>query len=160
MALWKDTPAPAPSAAAAPPPARPAPAADNDATRRMPGAVSTPSAPAPAATRSETVISSGLTTEGKIAGDGDVRVAGRFKGDVSVDGNCRIDAGGILEGQVKASMAVISGELQGGISGARQVDLLTTGVIVGNVTADVLTVAAGSRMSGLVDIGWDQKRKA
>ena|SRR5579863_4602879 len=157
MALWKDTPAPGPNTSAAPSPSRSAPTADNDATRRMPGAGS---APAPSPTRSETVISSGLTTEGKIGGEGDVRVAGRFKGDVSVDGHCRIDSGGILEGQVKASMAVIGGELQGGISGARQVDLLTTGVIVGNVTADILTVAAGSRMSGQVDIGWDQKRKA
>lgn len=160
MALWKETPAPAASASAAPSPGRSAPAADNDAARRMPPSASAAPAPsAPAANRNETVISSGLTTEGKIGGEGDVRVAGKFKGDVSVDGHCRIDAGGILEGQVKASMAVIGGELQGGIHGAKNVDLLATGVIVGDVKADVLTVAMGSRMRGNVDIGWDQKRK-
>src|ERR1700753_3926746 len=107
MALWKETPAPAPApsgAAAAPnntvtelhkgpPPAAP----DNDATRRGP--------PAPAkASGGESVIAAELTIEGKIVGGGDVRIAGRFKGDVSVEGNFRIDAGARLEGQVKGSV--------------------------------------------------------
>jgi cytoskeletal protein CcmA (bactofilin family) len=158
MALWRETPAPAPapSGAAASTKAvtelykAPAAAPDSDATRRMP---STGSAP----TASETVIAAGLTMEGKIASGGDVRIAGRFKGDVSVDGNFRIDSGGRLEGEVKASGVVIGGELQGNIDGAKHVDLLTSGVIVGDVKAASITVAAGSRMRGHVEFGWDDK---
>jgi cytoskeletal protein CcmA (bactofilin family) len=160
MALWKETPARAPAPSAAPASANamtelhktPAAAPDSDATRRMPGTGGTP-----AASAGETVIAAGLTMEGKIASGGDVRIAGRFKGDVSVDGNFRIDSGGRLEGQVEASGVIIGGELQGNIDSAKHVDLLTTGVIVGDVKAASITVAAGSRMRGHVEFGWDDK---
>ena len=88
---------------------------------------------------------------------GDVRIAGRFKGDVCVDGNFRIDSAGRLEGQVTASGVVIGGELQGNIDAAKHVELLTTGVIVGDVKATSLTVAAGCRMRGHVEFGWDDR---
>jgi len=163
MALWKETPAPAPApSGAAAAPANtvtelhkgPAPAAapDNDATRRLPPSTSsTPKA------GGESVIAADVTIEGKIVGGGDVRIAGRFKGDVNVDGNFRIDSGARLEGQVKASVVVIGGELQGNIDAAKHVDVLTTGVIVGDVKAASITVAAGSRMRGHVEFGWDDK---
>jgi cytoskeletal protein CcmA (bactofilin family) len=154
MALWKETPAPAPAPAkpVAEPHKAPLAPTDSDAARRM---VSNGSAPTPAA--AETVIAAGLNMEGKIASGGDVRIAGRFKGDVCVDGNFRIDSAGRLEGQVTASGVVIGGELQGNIDAAKHVELLTTGVIVGDVKATSLTVAAGCRMRGHVEFGWDDR---
>jgi cytoskeletal protein CcmA (bactofilin family) len=108
----------------------------------------------------ESVIAAELAIEGKIVGGGDVRIAGRFKGDVQVDGNFRIDPGARLEGQVRAGVVVIGGELQGNIDAAKQVDVLSTGVIVGDVKAASITVAAGSRMRGHVEFGWDEKHAA
>jgi cytoskeletal protein CcmA (bactofilin family) len=106
----------------------------------------------------ESVIAAELAIEGKIVGAGDVRIAGRFKGDVQVDGNCRIDAGARLEGQVRAGVVVIGGELQGNIDAAKQVDVLASGVIVGDVKAASITVAAGSRMRGHVEFGWGEEK--
>jgi cytoskeletal protein CcmA (bactofilin family) len=113
-----------------------------------------------AASNVESVIAAELTIEGKISGAGDVRIAGRFKGDVQVDGNFRIDAGARLEGQVRAAVVVVGGELLGNIDAAKQVDVLSTGVIVGDVKAASITVAAGSRMRGHVEFGWDEKHTA
>jgi cytoskeletal protein CcmA (bactofilin family) len=103
----------------------------------------------------ESVIASDLTIEGKIVGSGHVRIAGRFKGDVAVDGNVTLDTGAHLEGQVKASVVVVGGELLGNIENAKRVELLEGGVISGDVKAGSLTVAAGSRMRGQVEFGWD-----
>jgi cytoskeletal protein CcmA (bactofilin family) len=109
----------------------------------------------------ESVIASDLTIEGKIVGSGHVRIAGRFKGDVQVDGNVTLDTGAHLDGQVKASVVVVGGELIGDIENAKRVELLEGGVISGNVKAGSLTVAAGSRMRGQVEFGWDNEpRKA
>ena len=108
----------------------------------------------------ESVISAGLTIEGKIIGTGHVRVAGKFKGDVQVEGNLHIDVGAKVEGQVRASEVIISGELQGNIDGARRVELQQGGVITGDVKAGSLTVAAGSRMRGQVEFGWEDSAKA
>ena len=104
----------------------------------------------------ESVISAGLSIEGKIVGSGHVRVAGKFKGDVQVDGNLHIDAGARLEGQVRASEVIVAGELQGNIEGAKRVEVQQGGVITGDVKAGQLTVAAGARMRGAVEFGWEE----
>ncbi|HEV2270407.1 MAG TPA: polymer-forming cytoskeletal protein [Steroidobacteraceae bacterium] len=106
----------------------------------------------------ESVIASDLTIEGKIVGSGHVRIAGRFKGDVQVEGNVTLDTGAHLEGQVKASVVIVGGELIGNIDNARRVELLEGGVISGDVKAGSLTVAAGSRMRGQVEFGWEETR--
>jgi len=108
----------------------------------------------------ESILSADLTIEGKISGSGHVRIAGRFKGDVQVDGNVSLDAGARLEGHVKASVVSVAGELIGNIENAKRVDLLETGVINGDVKAGALTVAAGSRMRGQVEFGYEGEARA
>ena len=105
----------------------------------------------------ESLIAAEITIEGKIEGSGNVRIAGRFKGDVHVHGNLTIEAGAKLSGGVRADTVIIGGELEGNIDGATRVELLETGVLNGDLTAGSLTVAAGSRMRGQVEFGWDEK---
>jgi cytoskeletal protein CcmA (bactofilin family) len=119
-------------------------------------------APAPAVRErpegGESVIAANLSIEGKIEGSGNVRMAGRFKGDVRIDGNFSIDPGAHLTGQVLAGIVVVGGELQGNIESAKRVDVLEGGIIVGDVKAGSITVAAGSRMRGHVEFGWDEEK--
>ncbi len=105
----------------------------------------------------ESLIAADLTIEGKIEGAGHVRIAGRFNGDVHVQGNLTIEAGAKLTGGVRANTVIIGGELQGNIDAASRVELLESGVLNGDLKAGSLTVAAGSRMRGQVEFGWDDK---
>lgn len=155
MALWKEQ---------SPPPANPvSPASTAAAPAREPEKVAPMPMPAEAARRperpvaKETVIAADLAIEGKIEGAGHVRLAGRFKGDVHVDGNLTIEPGAHLTGQVYARTVVIAGELHGNINGAARVELLESGVLAGDVKAGTLTVAAGSKMRGNAEFGWDEK---
>jgi cytoskeletal protein CcmA (bactofilin family) len=104
----------------------------------------------------ETVIASGLVIEGKIEGAGHVRMGGRFKGDVNVDGDLTIEPGAKITGSVRASTVTIAGDLEGNIEGASRVELLASGVLTGDLKAGSLTVASGSRMRGNVSFGWDE----
>jgi len=156
MALWDKpetgaTPA-APAAGAAAKPAGATPAASFYAQ-------DTASAPKERTEMKESVIASGLSIEGKIIGNGHVRVAGKFKGDIQVEGNLHIDGGARVEGQVRASEVIVSGELQGNIESAKRVELQQGGMITGDVKAGSLTVAPGSRMRGSVDFGFDDSTK-
>jgi cytoskeletal protein CcmA (bactofilin family) len=119
-------------------------------------------APAPAerSEGKESLIASDLTIEGKIEGAGHIRIAGRFKGDVHVQGDLTIEVGAKLNGGVRARKVVIAGELEGNIESAQRVELLSSGVMVGDLKAETLTVAAGSRMKGQVDFGGDSKTAA
>src|SRR6202044_3874403 len=179
MALWNEKPppgpaptgrkeplTPVPTGAAPPAPApvaeRPAPSdrVTNDRISSDAALAAAQRRPAPVARGEggESVIAANLTIEGKIEGSGNVRMAGRFKGDVRIDGNFSIEAGAHLTGQVLAAIVVVGGELQGNIENAKRVDVQEGGVIVGDVKAGSITVAAGSRMRGHVEFGWEDEK--
>jgi cytoskeletal protein CcmA (bactofilin family) len=156
MSMWKDNTAPRPSPIPVPEP-------------KEPVRVDTPSKPqytaVPAAApvvradtslpRKESVIAPDITIEGKIEGSGSVRVAGKFKGDVNVQGDLTIDGGAKLTGSVRADKVTIAGELEGNVEESSRVDLQQTGVLTGDLKTGSLTVAAGARMRGRAEFGWD-----
>lgn len=159
MSIWKDqNPARKDSIPQPPEPVRdaPAPAADFSPT------TTAPPRPAPAVSNArepkESLIAADLTIEGKIEGTGHVRIAGKFKGDVNVQGDLTIETGAKLNGGVRAKKVIVAGELEGNIESASHVELLSSGVIIGDLKAGSLTVAAGSRMRGQADFGWDDSK--
>src|SRR5256885_7393390 len=124
MSMWKETtsrltPAPAPEAWEP---------SKHDAPSK-PELVPSPAA-APIARvatglpRKESLIAADITIEGKIEGGGSVRIAGKFKGDVSVQGDLTIEAGAKLTGGVRADTVTIAGELEGSVQDATRIDLL------------------------------------
>lgn len=156
MAIWKDnTPAKKDAAPLAPEPLARAPEPRVDLPA-PPAAASHP----PAREARESLIAAELTIEGKIEGAGNVRLAGRFKGDVHVDGNLTIEVGAKLTGGVRADTVIIAGELEGNIEAAKRVELLESGVLNGDLKAGSLTVAAGSRMRGQVEFGWEGRERS
>jgi cytoskeletal protein CcmA (bactofilin family) len=133
-------PSPAPATSYTPPSYAPA-------VRRTPGAET-----------AESVLAAGLNIEGKIEGTGHIRIAGRFNGDVNVNGNLAIERGAKLVGGIHAETVTVGGELEGNITSAARVELLDSGVLMGDLKAGSLIVAAGSRMRGRVEFGWDDGR--
>ncbi len=157
MALWKDNTA---SRQPFTPPLEPKEPARFDAVPKpelapAPAPVAPPLARADTGMRKESLIAADLTIEGKIEGGGSVRIAGKFKGDVNVQGDLAIEAGAKLTGAVRADKVTIAGELEGNVEEASRVDLLQTAVVIGDVKTRSLTVAAGARMRGHSDFGWE-----
>jgi len=105
--------------------------------------------------RGESIFGAGVTIEGKIEGDADVRIAGKFKGEIQVKGDLNIEKGAHLTAKVSAANVTIGGELDGNVVASGQVKLLESGQLLGDLKASTLTVAAGSRMRGHVEFGWN-----
>jgi len=157
MALWKE-PVKSPSNAA--------PEATDQARLNVPETRPEAAAPvqpvprsAPAAVsgkpKAESLIAPDITIEGKIEGAGHVRIAGNFKGDINVRGDLTIEPGAKVTGSVRAEKVTIAGELVGNVESAVHVELLQSGALAGDLKAGSLSVAAGSRMRGQVEFGWD-----
>lgn len=108
----------------------------------------------------ESLIASDLVIEGKIQGAGHVRIAGRFTGDIAVEGDLAIEVGARVNGSVRARRVIIAGELEGNIDAAQRVELVESGSMIGDVKAGTVTVAPGSRMRGMVEFGWDDASAA
>src|SRR5690606_5505387 len=146
MALWdKNEPSSTSNTASTPTPQAVTPPPLNQTAR-----------PAPTATKertdmSESLIASGLTIGGKIIGKGNVRLAGKFKGALQVDGGLHVGSGSRVEGEVQAGDVCAIGELQGNIESAKHVELKQGSTMTGDLKAGSLTVAAGARMRGNVD---------
>jgi cytoskeletal protein CcmA (bactofilin family) len=166
MAIFNQPSAPKRDIPATPEPIKPAETAlkrepdPNEFSPVSAAPISRAPAPAERSDGKESLIASDLTIEGKIEGAGHIRIAGRFKGDVHVQGDLTIEVGAKLNGGVRARKVVIAGELEGNIESAQRVELLSSGVMVGDLKAETLTVAAGSRMKGQVDFGGDGKTAA
>jgi cytoskeletal protein CcmA (bactofilin family) len=155
MAIWKEQSPP--KKESVPMPTDLAPKKEAEMRSDFSPSYDAPPRRAPEREAKESVIAAELTIEGKIEGSGHIRIAGRFKGDVHVQGNLTIEAGAKLTGGVRASTVTIGGELEGNIDGATRVELLDSGVLNGDLKAGSLTVAAGSRMRGQVEFGWDER---
>lgn len=156
MSMWKETTAsrltPTPAPEAKEPTRFDAPSKPE----LVPSPAATPVARADTGLpRKESLIAADITIEGKIEGGGSVRVAGKFKGDVNVQGDLTIESGAKLTGGVRADKVTIAGELEGNVEQASHVDLLQTGVVTGDLKAGSVTVAAGARMRGQAEFGWD-----
>jgi cytoskeletal protein CcmA (bactofilin family) len=156
MSLWKDntaarqTPAPAPELKE--PTRFDAASKPEFAANPMPAPVARADH---AAARKESLIAADITIEGKIEGGGSVRIAGKFKGDVNVQGDLTIESGAKLTGSVRADKVTIAGELEGNVEEASLVNLLETAVVIGDLHAGSLSVAAGARVRGQAEFGWD-----
>ena len=105
---------------------------------------------------SESILAAGLTIEGKIEGNGNIRVAGRFKGNVNVKGELTIEPGAYIDGEVKADTVFVGGEVRGHLVANSRVEFKESGTLVGDLKAGSLTVAAGSKMRGKVEFGWKE----
>src|SRR2546426_4362049 len=155
MAIWKDNAAPRYTPAPAPEAREPARFDAPSKPELVPSPAAAPIARADTGLpRKESLIAADITIEGKIEGGGSVRIAGKFKGDVSVQGDLTIEAGAKLTGGVRADKVTIAGELEGNVEQASRVDLLQTGVVIGDLKAGSVTVATGARMRGQAEFGW------
>ena len=106
--------------------------------------------------RNESVIASGVVIEGKIDGRGDLCMAGNLNGNIHLKGNLSVEPGARIAGAVQADTVTLGGAIDGNIDASNHMTLLETGQLVGDLKAGFVTVAAGARMRGKVEFGWDK----
>ena len=90
-------------------------------------------------------------------GDGDVRIAGKFKGDIHIKGNLNIQKGAHLTAKIDAEAITIEGESRrngrcqraGHAFGIRTVRRRSQ-------SKNIYRGCAGSRMRGNVEFGWNE----
>lgn len=106
-----------------------------------------PSAPAPATPgRGLSTLSADLNFEGNVSGGGDLQIDGQIKGDVRV-GRLIVGETGAVEGNVSADYVEIRGRVQGAVTG-KQVKLVSTAYVDGDITAEQLSIDVGAYFQG------------
>lgn len=96
----------------------------------------------------ETVIGPSVRVEGDFKGEGDLIVEGILIGDLQTKNNLKIGQNAIVEADIKASNAFISGKVKGNITTKGKVEITNTAIIIGDIKAQVLSVESGAQISG------------
>ena len=104
--------------------------------------------PSAASPRGLSTLSSDLQFEGSITGGGDLQIDGAVKGDVRV-GRLIVGETGAVEGNVSADYVEVRGRVVGGISG-KQVKLIATAYVDGDITAEQMSIDIGAYFQGRV----------
>lgn len=107
-----------------------------------------PAASSAASPRGLSTLSSDLTFEGNITGAGDLQIDSQLKGDIRV-GRLIVGETGAVEGNVQADYIEVRGRIVGAVSG-KQVKLISTAYVDGDITAEQLSIDIGAFFQGRV----------
>ena len=110
--------------------------------------------------RNESVFGVGVSIDGKIEGDSNVRIAGKFKGEIIIKGDLTVEKGANVSAKVSATNVTLAGEINGNINASAHVKLVESAQVVGDLKSATLTVASGARMRGHVEFGWSASESA
>ncbi len=94
------------------------------------------------------VVGEGARFRGDLELNGLVRVDGDFSGSIKTQGKVFVGKNGRAECNISASTVVVGGVVKGNIFSTEKVVILSTGMVMGNITAPELIVEDGVILHG------------
>lgn len=98
-------------------------------------------------------ILQGTSIEGNVSSDGDFRVDGLIKGNITISGKLVIGEKGTVKGEVKCGSATISGKLEGTLEVDELLNLEETARVNGDIFTVKLAIEPGAEFSGSCKMG-------
>jgi cytoskeletal protein CcmA (bactofilin family) len=99
-----------------------------------------------------TLIAANTTFEGKIRTEGNIRIDGKFVGEVHAKANAAIGMTGTLEGNLTARSVTVAGKVTGTITASEKLVLEAKSVLQGDIRAVKLVVDEGAIFHGNCDM--------
>ncbi len=104
-------------------------------------------------------LGQGCSYEGKLTFEGEVRIAGKFKGEIFSNDSLIIEKGAQVEGQIDVATLAVSGNVSGTINARKQVDLHAPAKVTGSITTPIIVIAEGVVFDGNLSMS-DAGKKA
>lgn len=101
----------------------------------------------------ETIIAHGVRLEGDLLAEGDIVIEGEVHGTVKTKGDLRIGDQALVEANIEASNAVVSGEIRGNILVHGKLELFPSSKMTGDVITEVLAIGPGAQVNGNISMG-------
>jgi cytoskeletal protein CcmA (bactofilin family) len=95
-----------------------------------------------------TIISNGVSIEGKINSKGNIRIDGNIKGDVTAQGNITIGESGYVQGNINGQNINIGGKVDGTLTAKDKITLEAKSVLKGDLITRILVVDSGATFDG------------
>lgn len=102
-----------------------------------------------------TLISAGQVVSGTIRAGEDLVIAGRVRGSVESEGLVVVEAGGVIEADLRAREIVVRGVVVGEVAAVEQLEVAANGQVLGTVKTRRLLLRPGGRIHGDVTTGME-----
>lgn len=102
----------------------------------------------------------GCEFEGRLTFSGIVRVNGKLKGDIISDNTLIVGETADIEGTLAVGSIIIGGHVVGDIVAKQRIEIHSTGVVKGKVTAPLLVMQEGGQIDGQISILSKQQPQA
>ncbi|SHN01558.1 MULTISPECIES: polymer-forming cytoskeletal protein [unclassified Fibrobacter] len=99
-----------------------------------------------------TQVGRNVQVNGDIIGKTDIRIAGKVKGKVLVEGELILEKLASIEGDVKCNAAILAGNIKGNVDCKSKLILEDNAKIIGNVKAEQLVINEGAILQGNCDM--------
>lgn len=106
-------------------------------------------APTPGTT---TVVATGTTINGEIAGSSDLRIEGSLTGSIDISGVVYVAETGNVATTIRAATITVAGRVEGDIVGDQGIELEPTASVRGNLLAPKIHIREGASLQGRVEM--------
>ena len=100
-----------------------------------------------------TIIGADASFKGDLKFESAAKVLGRFEGTISSKGKVYIADGSECKATVAAREVSVEGRIDGNVEAGDRIELKTTGVVAGDITAARMIMAEGASINGHCRIG-------
>ena len=98
----------------------------------------------------ETIIGPSVKLEGTFKGEGDLVVEGILIGSLETKKNLKIGANAIVQANIRADNAFVSGKIKGNISVKGKLEVTNTAIILGDIKAKIISIESGALVQGKI----------
>ncbi|MEW6456883.1 MAG: polymer-forming cytoskeletal protein [Acidobacteriota bacterium] len=107
---------------------------------------------APKFSEVKNTIGKGVKIKGEFYSDEDVFFDGELEGKIEVKKSMVIGKNSKIGGEIKANEIMIGGKVEEKIHAVSRVEIIPSGVLVGDVFSQKIVIAEGAKLSGNVDM--------
>lgn len=105
------------------------------------------------ATGSINLIGNGTSIVGDVNSNGDVRIDGTLKGNVTISGKLVVGSTGRIEGNVSCQNADVSGEINGTLTVAELLSLKASSKVIGDIVTGKISIEPNATFTGTCNMG-------
>ncbi len=100
----------------------------------------------------ETIIGPSVKVDGTFSGEGDLIIEGILVGKLTTKRNLKVGSSAVVEANIKANNAFISGKVKGNIMVKGKLEVTGSGVIDGDIKAQIVSIESGAMIKGNIDM--------
>jgi len=99
-------------------------------------------------TGTTSLLSKEVKIEGDIQGSENLQVEGRFKGTIKLAGDVFVGPTGVVDADIEADNVVIQGQINGNVLARKQLQIQSSGKLLGDCTAQSIDIKEGAMFEG------------